>query len=439
MRRKIIVTMLLLCCYLDVFSQYISNINPANSDDPRVLVANPAGIGYNGAAIVAGYQNLYAGLSGSLSKSLVGFVYPTPRFGSFAVSGQTFQTPLLSRSAIDLRYAYHFDSFRTAIGVNIGSLLTSYDRSGFQLVDAGDPLLDGHLSLNTLNLGLGVFSNVYDELFIALSVDHLNKPTVSLQGDYKKDMHLRAGALYTWNDFRPQVVWEFDENEHYFSAGAEYWFEQLGHADMTAMVRGFWSVEHMTLGAGLLFKNIRLDYLLDYPLTDLSAFAGGTHQFIASYALAEMAECAEPLSFCVVTKKVFQAHAKFKSPATPQRGGDLATGDTDADGSRFSPVAVDSVCTFDLSHSSSPCGWKNWLLGVYYINDNGEEKVVWHASGKGKPADRIRWLWPRSLFRESDYNRTFYCKLRIVDKKGHVAISQPDQFYIEYNPTTESQ
>jgi hypothetical protein len=433
MMKRFFTLMILMFCHT-ASSQYISNINPANTGDPRAVFANPAAMTHSAPVVVAGYQNLYSGLS-SLSNSIVGLVYPTPRYGSFSITGQNFAAPMVSRTAFDLRYAWFFENLRTSLGLNLGSLATSYDRGEFQGVDVNDPLLAGDLSLSTFNMGFGVSSEIYKNLMLGFSLDHLNKPTVSLQGNYKKDTSLCTGLMYSIGNFRPMALWEYDENEHYFTFGSEYWFNQIDNPDINAMARGFLSAEHLSLGAGLRYKNIRLDYLFDYPMNDLSAFAGGTHQFVASYSLAQMAGCAAPQSICVVTKKVLQAHDKPIRQTSRSANVGLKTREFESDASTFSPMAVDSVCTFDLSHSTAACGWKNWLLGVYSINENGDEKVIWHASGKGKPAARIRWMWPRSLSTPADYNRTYYCKLRIVDNKGHVAISQPDQFYIEFNRT----
>ena len=98
----------------------------------------------------------------------------------------------------------------------------------------------------------------------------------------------------------------------------------------------------------------------------------------------------------------------------------------------------DSVCVFDVSHSKVDCGWQSWLLGVYRQRDNGDEELVWHTSGTGQPGP-IRWIWTRSLNNVSDFNQTYYCKFRIVDKKSRVAVSQPDQFFIEHEPPSTSQ
>ena len=268
-------------------AQFITRINPANAGDPRVVFANPGAIGFiSEPYIVAGYQNLYAGLPGTLTNSQIGAVLPT-RFGHFAITGQNFTASMLSSSAIDLRYAYHLDKYRTSLGFSLGSLFTSYDKSRFHIIDDDDPLLSGDLSVNALDLGIGLTSNVWKNLILGINIDHLNKPALSLQGDFKKDMFLRAGFMYEFDRFKPMVMWEQEEGEHYFSAGTEYWFNNLPAPDVTALARAFVAPEYFSLGAGLIYKKLRLDYLFDYPLGDFGDLAGGTHQFVAAYTLAQ--------------------------------------------------------------------------------------------------------------------------------------------------------
>jgi hypothetical protein len=274
-------------------SQFVENINPANIGDPRFIFSNPAYFDSSKTPfIVAGYQNLYSGLSSQLSNRLIGLVVPTRSFGNFAITAPGFQSPHFDQSSLEIRYSYWFKNLRTAIGVNAGTMLTAFDSKKYNLVDVYDPLLIGNQSLNIFNIGLGATSRPIEKLTIGISANHLNRPRISLQGDMRRQVHLQAGAMYEVWKLKPMIMWDLDQGESYYAFGSEIWFKDLPVVN-AVMARAFLGSEHISFGAGLCYNNLRMDYLFDYPRTDLSIITGGTHQVVLSYNFSTT-ECDEP-------------------------------------------------------------------------------------------------------------------------------------------------
>ena len=262
--------------------QFIADINPANTGDPRFIFANPA-IPDLGAApyIVAGYQRLYTGLP-LLSNRIIGLVLPTARWGRFALSAPGFQSPHFNQSALELRYAYTFANLRTTLGFNAGTMLTSFNRNKFQLVDANDPLLLGNQSLNVFNIGIGATVKAIDKLTFGVSADHLNRPRVSFEGGMRRGQHLQAGAMFERGMFKPMAMWEREDGETYWSFGGEAWLRNISVLD-ALMARAFYRSEYFSFGGGLLYENLRFDCLYDLPIRGLSAVTNGSYQFVMTY------------------------------------------------------------------------------------------------------------------------------------------------------------
>ena len=279
------VSLLLLAIILTqtLSAQSVTYINPANMDDPRIIFANPAIYDSSIApGVLAGYQNLFSALSNKLNNSFIGFYLPTASWGRFALTAPRFQSPHFSQSALEFRYSYTIDRLRTAFGVNAGTMLTSYNSENYQLVDLNDPLLLGNQSLNVFNIGLGVAARPLDFLTIGLTADHLNRPRMSFQGGLNREIHWQAGVMAEIKSLKPMAMWELEDGEPYWSIGAEYWFPNLPLID-AALARAFIGSENLILGGGLRYKNVRLDYLFDYPTSDLSVITGPSHQFVVSY------------------------------------------------------------------------------------------------------------------------------------------------------------
>ena len=578
--KKIIISLIILLLYIHVArGQFISGINPANTGDPRFIFANPA-LPDSGCApyVVAGYQRLFSGISDRLSQRMIGFVIPTDHWGRFAVIAPGFASPHFDQSALEFRYAYSFPAWRTTVGLNAGTMLTVYDRKKYDLQDPGDPLLLGNQSINVLNLGLGVTMQPVDRFTLGLSADHLNLPRLSFEGGMRRDIRWQVGAMYEWKMLRPMLQWEQEEGEQYWSFGAEAWLWNLPVLD-AVMARAFWGSELFTLGGGLRFKYIRLDFLYDIPLGELGEITSGSPQVVMTYQF-EMPEpgCGPPVAIIHALQDTlrrwlpndslkmqpldsiqwqsansFSQHDKVYEILNPQanpyanylffkensneltgdpdqvkelcrlflrdyagegavmvlkahinsgRGGNCGdpceqdfslarrrvdqaksllssfgvpeqklVDSTDSD-PRF-PKCIEHefilkserqrvdvtiskngkrlplplifanveknvpVCSFNLSLSQAPCGWKDWLVGVWRKTDDTGLSVVWSHRGNGQVDETLNWTWPPSLENAGPFSGYLYYKLNVQDTDGNAATSSTGSIFYEqhYRPT----
>ena len=292
MKKSLISFAVFLLTMHSAHGQFITDINPANTGDPRFIFANPAVPDSGGAPyVVAGYQRLFTNMP-LLSNRIIGFVLPTERFGAFALAAPGFGSEHFDKSALELRYAYTFAGLRTTFGFNAGTMLTAYDRSKYRLVHIYDPLLLGNQTLNEFNLGLGATVRPIDNLIIGVSADHLNRPRISFEGSMRRDIHWRAGAMYEWGMLRPMAMLEQEQGETYWSFGGEAWLRTISVLD-GVMARAFYNGEFFSIGGGLLYKSLRFDYLYDWALSGLGDVTNGSHQFVMTYNF-ENEQCDTP-------------------------------------------------------------------------------------------------------------------------------------------------
>lgn len=292
MKKTLITLTVLLFTMHSAHGQFITGINPANTGDPRFIFANPA-IADSGVApfIVAGYQRLFTGLP-LLNNKLIGIVLPTAQWGAFALTAPGFSSELFYQSAAEMRYAYTFATWRTALGFNAGAMLTSYNRKKYRLVDVNDPLLLGNQSLNVFNVGLGATVKPIDKLTIGLSADHLNRPRLSFEGDMRREVRLQAGAMGEYGPFRPMAMWEREDGQIYWSLGGEAWLRNISVLD-ALMLRVYYGSEFFTIGAALQFNNFRFDFVYDFARGDFGALTSGSPQFVMTRRF-EKEPCTSP-------------------------------------------------------------------------------------------------------------------------------------------------
>ena len=256
--------------------------NSSNINDPRILFVNPGGMGFQkNSMIVAGYKMYYVGIANdNLSNGFIGFSYPTQKFGCFGVTGQYFKSDLLQRNVLEFNYSMPFLDNKMAVGINMGLLGLSYDDMKFDLMDIGDPLLQDSPSKNSFNLGVGILVSPISKLFFGMSMNHLNRPDLSLTaGESKQTISTNISLMYNHRFLRPLLNLELEDKETYIHLGIESWFFKEN-----AMLRGLYTPEHLGFGAAYLFKKFRIDYEYEYALSDLSAVTSGFHQFMLSYS-----------------------------------------------------------------------------------------------------------------------------------------------------------
>ena len=255
--------------------------NTANIKDPRLVFANPAGIGfYDYPFFVAARQNLYTGINGDkLSDVLFGAVFPFQNIGALSLSGQYFNAHIQNRINLDFSYAKSFDKNRFSMGINLGLLGYTYNRNNFNLIDINDPLL-AKSSVYDFNVGAGVIFTPIQDFYIGLGMNHINRPDLSLEGNKSiKSRLTHVSARYRYKFFCPMAQWYTEDNFNYYKAGAEVWL-----LNDQSLMSAFYSSEQLSFGLGVVYKNLRIDYFYDYQLSDLNKVSSGSHHFVFSYS-----------------------------------------------------------------------------------------------------------------------------------------------------------
>jgi len=281
MKKIIIIGCFVLMTFSNMYGQMGVRMNSSNFHDPRLMFVNPAGMAaFHSALGVMGYKLYYVGIDhDDLNNGFMGFSYPTEKFGTFGIIGQYFRSHLLNKQVLQAIYATPRLFNKISFGLNFGLLGTSYDKDHFNLIDENDPLLSGNTSKNSFNVGLGMLINPIADLFVGISLNHLNQPDISLEGGKEKlATATNVSLIYNHWWIQPLISWENIDQQNYFHFGVEKWF-----FSQNAMLRGLISPEQISLSTAYQFKNFRFDYEYKYALSELNEVTTGFHQFTLSY------------------------------------------------------------------------------------------------------------------------------------------------------------
>ena len=176
MKKIIIIGCFLFMIFSNLYGQMGVRTNSSNVHDPRLIFVNPAGMtAFRSAFGVIGYKLYYVGIDNDdLNNGFLGFAYPMEKFGAFGITGQYFRAHLLNKQILEANYATPLLFNKISFGLNFGLLGISYDKDHFNLIDENDPLLAGSTAKNSFNVGFGMFINPIADLFLGVSLNHLN-------------------------------------------------------------------------------------------------------------------------------------------------------------------------------------------------------------------------------------------------------------------------
>jgi len=169
-----------------------------------------------------------------------------------------------------------------SFGINVNFHHYSYDRSNFQLIDP-DPLLEKGTTTTAIGAGLGIIYSPITDLCLGISLDNLNQPDISLEGNKaRKPLAVNLGICYRFFNLVP----EFDIKHFRTSQRTETYYvfglRQL-LLQNSANLFAQYQQDCFSVGAVYSFKNFRLDYNYAYPLNELQEISDGSHQFTLSY------------------------------------------------------------------------------------------------------------------------------------------------------------
>jgi hypothetical protein len=262
-----------------LYAQIAVAVNPANKQDARVLLTNPAAAALTESRVYLGYKLIYPGAVPNNTFALKAsyFNLSLPRVGPDKIAtglhGRYFNTPLFQEGRFggSLALALHE---RAAVGIDLALQFKSYNKENFDLEDLDDPVFRGGSSVVVFDPGVGILTQLTERLTFAASFFHLTQPNVAL-GDAEANLPLEAF-------FGLSCVHHFLR----FDAGAHLWQKQM-HPLIGAEIFSPRSAR-FHLGYGL--DNVSFDgqlqlrgsaslfYSFNLPTNDLGLISAGSHE-----------------------------------------------------------------------------------------------------------------------------------------------------------------
>lgn len=286
----VILINLLLIFFVDLaalHAQIAVAVNPANKQDARVLLTNPAVAAVTEPRVYLGYKLIYPGAIPSNTFALKAsfFNLSLPQVGPAKIAtglqGRYFNTPLFQEGRFGGSLARELNE-HVAVGLDLGLLFKSYAKEKFDLVDPDDPVFRGGSSVVVFDPGLGLLAQLNEKLTFAASFFHLTQPNVAL-GD--AELQLPIETLFGLN---------FVQNFLRFDLGAHLWQKQLypllGAEVFSARSGRFrlgYGLDNVSFDGQLQLRGAAsLFYSFNLPTNDLGLISAGSHEVGFVYAFA---------------------------------------------------------------------------------------------------------------------------------------------------------
>ncbi|MDZ7362029.1 MAG: type IX secretion system membrane protein PorP/SprF [candidate division KSB1 bacterium] len=273
---------LFVCFFADgiqLHAQITVSVNPANKQDARVLLTNPAAAAVTESRVYLGYKLIYPGAIPSNTFALKAsfFNLSLPHVGHDAIAtglhGRYFTTPLFQEGRFGGSIARELNE-RVAVGLDLSLLFKSYATENFDLVDPDDPVFRGGSSVVVFDAGLGLLVQLNDKLAFAASASHLTQPNVAL-GDADSNLPLEAlfGLSFARNFLRFDLGAHLWQKQLYPLAGAEIFSARSGR------FRLGYGLDNVAFDGQLLLRgSASLFYSFNLPTSDLGLISAGSHE-----------------------------------------------------------------------------------------------------------------------------------------------------------------
>lgn len=269
-------------CLIDfplLHAQITVSVNPANVQDARVLLTNPAAASMTEARAYVGLKLIYPGIIPSNTFALKAsfFNFSIPNIGQYdfaaGLHGGYFSTPLFQEGRFGAIVARNFTE-RVAIGLDLSLLFKSYNRENFDLVDPDDPVFRNGTSTVVLDPGIGVYAQLHDKLALAASLSHLTQPDVALgSAELKLPFESLIGLSFVHDFFRLDAGAHLWQAQMYPTIGAEVFSTRSGRFRL-----GYGLDNLLFEGQLTLFSNAALFYSFNLPTTDIGLVSAGSHE-----------------------------------------------------------------------------------------------------------------------------------------------------------------
>lgn len=260
-------------------AQISGAINPALTQDARVLFFNPAsaqalpGQAYLGLKLI--YPGAIANNTFALRHSLFAANWPNVLQSSLGVGAHVrwLNSPWYRDARVGLALAYPLRE-QLAIGVDLGVLTRGYETTGFDLVEQGDPVFLRGASRTVFDPAIGLLSRPTEHLSLGATLFHLNEPNLALAAPaYRLAHEALLGASYELRFARVDAGVEYRREEWLPTFGLEIFSTRLGR------LRAGYSRENAVFEGQLrVHERAALFYGFNAPTNDLNLLSAGSHE-----------------------------------------------------------------------------------------------------------------------------------------------------------------
>jgi hypothetical protein len=260
-------------------AQITVSVNPANKQDARVLLTNPAAAAMTASRVYLGYKLIYPGIvpnnAFALKASFFNLSLPRAGRDGFAtgVHGRYFNTPLFQEGRFGASIARHVIE-RVAVGLDFGLLFKSYAKDNFDLADADDPIFRNGSSIVVFDPGIGVLAQLNEKIAFAASLAHLTQPNVAL-GDAESKLPIESlvGLSFVQKFLRFDLGAHVWQRQAYPIFGAEVFSARSGR------FRLGYELDNISFKGQLVLRGAAaLLYHFNLPTSDLGLISAGSHE-----------------------------------------------------------------------------------------------------------------------------------------------------------------
>ncbi|MBN2030857.1 caspase family protein [bacterium] len=263
--------------------------NCSNFYEPQILFSNPAGISFREHRLTLfSSQFLFTGVSdNNFHNYYLGHIEPIRSNGALGIRTSHFTSHLFKQNTFTLLYGHSFIDRRLSVGININLHHQAYNRDEFRLQDPDDPLLAKGTSVTAFGAGFGILYIPLRDLHFGLSVDDVNRPDISIEGNRAfKPMIIRAGLSYQIFNFIPEINILHRRFKQRHETCLVFGLRQLW-LDNSANIFLEYIDNCFSLGAAFSYKQFQFQYQFTYPLNELHEITSGTNQFTVCYNFGE--------------------------------------------------------------------------------------------------------------------------------------------------------
>ena len=255
--------------------------NPADRDDPKTLLRNPAILPFQNLAVNFGMRILNYGFLEDDPAGLR-FIYNTSSYPdllgtgiALGVTAVSFNTPLYHQSEFGLATAYSIGD-AISIGLNTRFRNHGFARENMDLVVEQDPMFSNGYNQWNISFDAGLLVNPNDELSVGVSLSNLNRPDLSFQDKgVQMPIEMAFGGKYYFRNFAISLF------GNYFDERIAIGLVTEANINNRFLFRsGYLGVDKSILAETRLnlAKGFGLCYRFEYPLNEMNAFNSGTHQ-----------------------------------------------------------------------------------------------------------------------------------------------------------------